>query len=230
MLRNGEQLLLAVVIPVIVLVGGVAGARRASDLDFAAPAGRRVHARRARAGGDVDGVHVARDRHRLRAAVRRDQAARRLAAAPLRPAARQGRRAAAGRGAAGRRASRAVALALGWEPALPALAGRRAGGRRSAPPRSPRSACSSPACCAPRRRWPPPTSSTCCCWPAARWCCRVGVRRLRRASSAGCRPARSARRCGQALIDGDVAWRDLGVLLVWAVLGTVLTARTFKWE
>ena len=33
-----------------------------------------------------------------------------------------------------------------------------------------------------------------------------------------------------ALIDSGVAWRDLGVLLAWAVLGTVLTARTFKWE
>jgi ABC-2 type transport system permease protein len=31
-------------------------------------------------------------------------------------------------------------------------------------------------------------------------------------------------------IDGGVAWRDLGVLLIWAVFGTVLTARTFKWE
>jgi ABC-2 type transport system permease protein len=33
-----------------------------------------------------------------------------------------------------------------------------------------------------------------------------------------------------ALIDGTTAWRDLGVLLVWAALGTVLTARTFSWE
>ena len=33
-----------------------------------------------------------------------------------------------------------------------------------------------------------------------------------------------------SLLDGAVAWRDLGVLIVWAVLGTVLTARTFKWE
>ena len=33
-----------------------------------------------------------------------------------------------------------------------------------------------------------------------------------------------------ALIDSGVAWRDLGVLLAWTVLGTVLTARTFKWE
>lgn len=34
----------------------------------------------------------------------------------------------------------------------------------------------------------------------------------------------------QALVDGTTAWRDLGVLLVWAALGTVLTARTFRWE
>jgi ABC-2 type transport system permease protein len=33
-----------------------------------------------------------------------------------------------------------------------------------------------------------------------------------------------------ALIDGVTAWRDLLVLLGWAVLGTVLTARTFSWE
>jgi len=33
-----------------------------------------------------------------------------------------------------------------------------------------------------------------------------------------------------AFLDGRVAWRDLGVLLLWAVLGTGLTARTFKWE
>lgn len=37
MLRNGEQLLLAVVIPVLVLVGGVAGSQ-ALDLDFSHPA------------------------------------------------------------------------------------------------------------------------------------------------------------------------------------------------
>jgi ABC-2 type transport system permease protein len=34
----------------------------------------------------------------------------------------------------------------------------------------------------------------------------------------------------EAFIHGATAWRDLGVLLVWAVLGTVLTAKTFKWE
>jgi ABC-2 type transport system permease protein len=34
----------------------------------------------------------------------------------------------------------------------------------------------------------------------------------------------------EALIDGGTAWTDLAVLLAWAVLGTALTARTFKWE
>jgi ABC-2 type transport system permease protein len=33
-----------------------------------------------------------------------------------------------------------------------------------------------------------------------------------------------------ACLDGGVAWRDLGVLLVWGALGTALTARTFRWE
>jgi ABC-2 type transport system permease protein len=33
-----------------------------------------------------------------------------------------------------------------------------------------------------------------------------------------------------ALIDGAVAWGDLGVLVAWALLGTFLTARTFRWE
>ncbi len=33
-----------------------------------------------------------------------------------------------------------------------------------------------------------------------------------------------------ALVDGRTAWTDLVVLLAWAVLGTALTARTFKWE
>ena len=34
----------------------------------------------------------------------------------------------------------------------------------------------------------------------------------------------------QACIDGGVAWRDLGVLVLWGALGTALTARTFRWE
>jgi ABC-2 type transport system permease protein len=33
-----------------------------------------------------------------------------------------------------------------------------------------------------------------------------------------------------ACLDGGVAWRDLAVLLVWGAFGTALTARTFRWE
>jgi ABC-2 type transport system permease protein len=33
-----------------------------------------------------------------------------------------------------------------------------------------------------------------------------------------------------ALIRDTIAWGDLAVLLAWAVVGTVLTARTFRWE
>jgi len=33
-----------------------------------------------------------------------------------------------------------------------------------------------------------------------------------------------------ACLDGGVAWRDLGVLVLWGALGTALTARTFRWE
>ncbi|MEJ7833716.1 MAG: ABC transporter permease [Nocardioides sp.] len=33
-----------------------------------------------------------------------------------------------------------------------------------------------------------------------------------------------------ALIDATTAWRDLAVLAGWAAVGTVLTARTFRWE
>ncbi len=33
-----------------------------------------------------------------------------------------------------------------------------------------------------------------------------------------------------ALIDGRTSWTDLVVLLGWAAVGTVLTARTFTWE
>jgi len=34
----------------------------------------------------------------------------------------------------------------------------------------------------------------------------------------------------QACLHGSIAWRDLLVLVAWTVAGTVLTARTFRWE
>ena len=76
---------------------------------------RRPHPRGARARGDVDRLHLAGDRHRVRAPVRRPQAAGRLPAAPVRPAPGQGRRAAGRRAPPGRSIS-LVALALGWSP------------------------------------------------------------------------------------------------------------------
>jgi len=33
-----------------------------------------------------------------------------------------------------------------------------------------------------------------------------------------------------ACLEGGIAWRNLGVLAVWGGLGTLLTARTFRWE
>ena len=33
-----------------------------------------------------------------------------------------------------------------------------------------------------------------------------------------------------AFLDGTIAWRDLAILLAWAVIGTTATARTFSWE
>jgi ABC-2 type transport system permease protein len=34
----------------------------------------------------------------------------------------------------------------------------------------------------------------------------------------------------QALVHGSTAWRDLAVLLAWTAIGSTLTARTFRWE
>ena len=34
----------------------------------------------------------------------------------------------------------------------------------------------------------------------------------------------------QACLDGAVGWRELAVLVAWGAVGTVLTARTFRWE
>ena len=111
-LRNGEQVLLTLLIPVVLLVGltlvDVVAAARA--------AGRRGHAVGARARGDVDGVHQPGHRAGLRPPLRRDPAARRDGAAAL--AARRGP---AGRGARTVVACRwscscALAAALGWRP------------------------------------------------------------------------------------------------------------------
>ena len=58
----------------------------------------------------------------------------------------------------------------------------------------------------------------------------IGVRRLRRRRRPGCPPGRSARRCATRSSTAHQSPGDLAVLLAWAVVGTVLTARTFTWE
>ena len=80
LLRNGEQVGLTLVIPLLLLfffnlplLYSLGTPRR---IDFVVPEHHR-------AGGDVGGVHRARDRHRLRAQVRGAQAARRDRAAAL---------------------------------------------------------------------------------------------------------------------------------------------------
>ena len=106
LLRNGEQLLLTIVIPTLLLI--VFAKAPIADLPSRDPLPR---PRRACARGDVDGLHRAGDRDRLRKAVRRPAAARHHAAPPGRPARREDgggpRRRAATGGAARPRRSRA---------------------------------------------------------------------------------------------------------------------------
>ena len=231
MLRNGEQLLLAVVIPVIVLVGGVA-APTALGLDLDHAAGRRASRPGVLALAVMStaftSLAIATGFERRYGV---HQAARRLAAAPVRAARRQGRRAAARRGAAGRRASRRSALRARLGPRRPACVGGAARRRCSAPPPSPRSGCSSPACCAPRPRWPPPTWSTCCCWPAAPSCCPSSAYgAFGDVVQLAARPARSARRCATPASTARSPGATSACCSPGPSLGTVLTARTFKWE
>ena len=232
LLRNGEQLLLAVVIPVLVLVAGVVGAERVG-LDLAHRAGRRADARacsrwpscrrrsrrwRSRPGssaGTASSSGWAPLRCRARGCWRR-RCWPLLVVEVLQLVVLTGRRARA----------RLVAVTGRRRPGrVPAGRGARAP-RRSSP-----SGCCSPARCARRRRWPPPTSSTCCSWPAGPWCCRA-----RRTASFG-DVARwlPSGALGDAVRAGLPRRRDRLVarwlcLLAWAAVGGFLTSRTFRWE
>ena len=228
MLRNGEQLLLAVVIPVIVLIGGVPGADRVG-LDFSRPAVDVLTPGRARAGGDVDGVHLAGDRHRLRAPLRRDQATGHLTAVAHRAAGRQGRRAAAGRGAPGR-GDRGRRLVLGWDPdvgpssapcsrcvlgtaAFASLGLLLAGALRA-----------EATLAAANLVYLLLMAGGAVVLPLSAY---GGIRRGAPLAALG-----SPRRCDAlgARATPRCAWRELAVLAGWAVVGAGLTARTFKWE
>ena len=112
MLRNGEQVLLTVVLPVLALVGLTLGPPCPT---WAPGPGRRRGAGSARAGRPVDGVHRAGDRDRLRPPLRGAPAARHHAARPRRPARREGRGGARHGGDADRVLG-ALGIALGWRP------------------------------------------------------------------------------------------------------------------
>ena len=230
LLRNGEQLLLALVIPVLVLVGGVLGADRIGldlahrPVDVLTP-------------GVLALAIMSTSFTSLAIATgfeRRYGVLKRLGATPL---PRWGCWPARCARCWWSRCCRswcchAVALVLGWSPSagvvgavgfvLACVAGH--GGVRLA------RAAAGRVRCAPRRPWPPPTSSTCCCSPAAPWCCRAR-RTARSARVAQWLPSGALGDAMRpAFIDGSVAWASLLCLLGWAVVGGYLTARTFKWE
>ena len=163
MLRNGEQLLLAVVIPVLVLVGGVAAADRIG-LDFAtAPSTCSRPGVLALAVMSTSFTSLA----IATGFERRYGVLKRLGASPL-PAhglllgkvvALLGRRGPPARRDRGVGAARSAGSpADGCAGAL-ALVGAVLGTARVRLARPLRW----PAPCAPRRRWPPRTWSTCCC-------------------------------------------------------------------
>ena len=130
--------------------------------------GRLPRARRARARGDVERDGEPRHRHRVRAALRRAEAARVDAAVARRPA-------------QPRRPLNVLALEVVQAIVIVAHRHRARLGRRpagssppsccssSAPSRSPASACCSPERCGPRRTSRSPTGCSSCCCSSAGW-------------------------------------------------------------
>ena len=203
------------------------------DLSLSHTADRRADPRRARAGGDVD---RASRRWRSRPASSGGTACS-SGSAPRR---------CPGTGCCSARSARCsssrllqvvviggVALLLGWSPELTAARRRRRAGHgraRHGRVRLARAA-SSPAPCGPRRRSPPRTSSTSCSPPAAGSCCRR--RRTARFADVVALLPSGALGGGlrEALLRRHVPARPgAGPAGLGGASGTLLTARTFKWE
>ena len=231
LLRNGEQLLLAVVIPLIVLVGGITAAKH-FDLTFSPQPGRHPDPGRPRAGGDVDELHLAGHRHRLRAPLRRAQAARRLAAprgpgcSPARSVRCSSSRCCSSWSSAGPRrcsAGRRTCRSAGLLGALACVAAGHGGVRLARPVRRRRAARRGHA----GRREPG--------LPAADGRRRRGVPGRRptapRGRSLALLPS-GALGAGMrdAFLDGRLPRRTPARAGGWTAVGTALTARTFTWE
>ena len=218
LLRNGEQLLLALVIPVLVLIGGVLAARQL-DLSLSHTAIDELTP------GVLALAIMSTSFTSLAIATgfeRRYGVLKRLGASPLpRHGLLLGK---VGACCSSRRSrsscSSAVALLWAGPRDHRARPRRRAGdGRARAPPPSPPSGCSSPGPCGPRPRWPRRTSSTSCSPPAAASCCRRR-RTAGSARSSACLPSGALgsgmREC---LLHGTFPLDQSLVLLVWAVVG-----------
>ena len=234
MLRNGEQLLLAIVIPVIVLVGGVAAAGRIGlDLDGHRAVDVLTPGVLALAVMSTAFTSVA----IATGFERRYGVIKLLGSSPLpRHGLLLGKVVALLNVVALQLVVLVVVgLALGWRAdARPpaARSARRAAPRRRARHRGLRRARPLRRRRAPGRGHPRPRQPR---LPAAdggrrRRAADVAPTAPRRRRSSGCPRARSARRCARRSSTPTVDGRSLLVLAAWAVVGTVLTARTFRWE
>ena len=193
--RRGENVLVTIVIPVVVLLFFASVAILPTGTR---PAGRLPPARGPRARDHRDEPRQPRDRDRLRPLLRRPEAARRVAADPRRAARGED----AGRPRRRDRPGRPARRDRGRGPRLAAGTGRVAGrlfvaASCSGRSPSPGSACCSPARSGPRRpsRSPTACSSRSCC-SAGSSCRRPPARSRSRRSPACCRPRRSRTRSG----------------------------------
>ena len=229
-LRNGEQLLLTVVIPVLVLTvfGSVEVmdlGDRAARVDFLVPGVLALAVMSTAFTGLAIGTGFE----------RRYGALKRLGASPLPRGALLAAKALAVL------TIEALQVALLVRRRASCWAGTRAGRGAAvagAPARRHRRVqrarrCSWPARCGPRRPWPPPTWSTCCSWSAAASPCRWTGSPTRPSPFLEALPAGAlSEGLREVLRDGAgaAAGGTSASSSCWAAVAGVLAARTFRWE